>query len=76
MFSYMDADEGRPSLEAMMELYWSAMPEYQVRAPSPKPLLQRSILVRLHSTLVTATAVNRGCGPQGRRTTSLISLLT
>lgn len=30
MFTYLDADESRPSLEAMMELYWRAMPEYQV----------------------------------------------
>lgn len=29
MFTYLDADKGRPSLEAMMELYWNAMPDYQ-----------------------------------------------
>ena len=30
MFTYLDADESRPSLQAMMELYWRAMPQYQV----------------------------------------------
>ncbi|CAI6004527.1 unnamed protein product [Closterium sp. NIES-64] len=29
MFSYMDAQPERPSLEAMLELYWQLMPPYQ-----------------------------------------------
>ncbi|KAK9820787.1 hypothetical protein WJX74_003932 [Apatococcus lobatus] len=29
MFSYMDADSRRPTLEAMLEDYWHLMPEYQ-----------------------------------------------
>ncbi|GJP54272.1 hypothetical protein CLOM_g13381 [Closterium sp. NIES-68] len=29
MFSYMDAQPERPSLEAMLELYWRLMPQYQ-----------------------------------------------
>lgn len=31
LFSYLDADERRPSLEAMMDDYWRLMPSYQVR---------------------------------------------
>ena len=30
MFTYLDADERRPSLAALMELYWRTMPAYQV----------------------------------------------
>lgn len=47
MFSYLDADEGRPSLEAMMEVYWQTMPEYQVGVLSPKPAYEIIILSAL-----------------------------
>ena len=30
MFTYLDANERRPSLAALMELYWQTMPAYQV----------------------------------------------
>ncbi len=32
MFTYLDADERRPSLAALMELYWRTMPAYQALA--------------------------------------------
>ena len=32
MFTYLDASENRPSLAALMELYWRTMPAYQVRS--------------------------------------------
>ena len=30
LFTYLDAAEERPSLAALMDLYWHAMPGYQV----------------------------------------------
>ncbi len=40
LFSYFDADERRPSLEAMMDDYWRLMPSYQVR-PAEVPAILR-----------------------------------
>lgn len=39
LFSYLDADERRPSLEAMMEEYWRQMPAYQVESATFPSLL-------------------------------------
>jgi len=36
MFTYMDADERRPSLEMLMEDYWKILPEYQPSISDPE----------------------------------------
>jgi len=36
MFTYMDADERRPSLEMLMEDYWKLLPEYQPSISDPE----------------------------------------
>jgi flavin-dependent dehydrogenase len=36
MFTYMDADEKRPSLEMLMEDYWKLLPEYQPSISNPE----------------------------------------
>ena len=36
MFTYMDADERRPSLETMMEDYWKLLPVYQPSIKNPE----------------------------------------
>jgi flavin-dependent dehydrogenase len=36
MFTYMDADENRPSLEDMMEDYWKTLPTYQPSITNPE----------------------------------------
>jgi hypothetical protein len=36
MFTYMDADEKRPSLESLMEDYWKLLPEYQPSIKNPE----------------------------------------
>jgi len=36
MFTYMDADENRPSLEALMEDYWKMLPRYQKSITNPE----------------------------------------
>jgi flavin-dependent dehydrogenase len=36
MFTYMDADESRPSLEDMMEDYWKTLPAYQPSITNPE----------------------------------------
>ena len=36
MFTYLDASSDRPSLAALMELYWRTMPAYQVLGEAVK----------------------------------------
>ena len=36
MFTYMDANEKRPSLETLMEDYWKLLPEYQPSIKDPE----------------------------------------
>jgi hypothetical protein len=36
MFTYMDADEKRPSLEILMDDYWKLLPEYQPSITDPE----------------------------------------
>jgi hypothetical protein len=36
MFTYMDADEKRPSLEMLMEEYWRLLPKYQPSIKNPE----------------------------------------
>jgi hypothetical protein len=36
MFTYMDADEGRPSLLQLMEDYWTLLPKYQPSIQNPE----------------------------------------
>lgn len=36
MFTYMDADERRPSLESLMEDYWRMLPKYQPSITNPE----------------------------------------
>jgi hypothetical protein len=36
MFTYMDADEKRPSLESLMEDYWKLLPKYQKSITNPE----------------------------------------
>lgn len=36
MFTYMDADENRPSLEMLMEDYWRMLPKYQPSITNPE----------------------------------------
>jgi hypothetical protein len=36
MFTYMDADEKRPSLETLMEDYWKMLPKYQPSITNPE----------------------------------------
>jgi flavin-dependent dehydrogenase len=36
MFTYMDADENRPSLETLLEDYWRLLPEYQPSITNPE----------------------------------------
>jgi flavin-dependent dehydrogenase len=36
MFTYLDADEKRPSLETLMEDYWKLLPEYQPSITNPE----------------------------------------
>jgi hypothetical protein len=36
MFTYMDADEKRPSLETLMEDYWRMLPKYQPSITNPE----------------------------------------
>lgn len=36
MFTYMDAEEGRPSLETIMDDYWDLLPKYQTSITDPE----------------------------------------
>ena len=48
MFTYMDADERRPSLEALMEDYWRILPIYQPSISDPEKDLDIKRICMFH----------------------------
>jgi hypothetical protein len=56
-FTYMDADEKRPSLETLMEDYWRLLPEYQPSIKDPeKDLDIKRVLIRILPNLSRLTS--------------------